>query len=544
MKNTKEKNRRKSDGFISGVLILSLCTVVVKVIGLAFKIPLMSLLGAEGMGYFNSAYEIYAVLCVLATAGLPTALSVLVSASMERGRNPRGIFRSARRLFLWIGAVGSFLLFLLSDKWAELIGNPEASYAVRAISPAFIFVCLASSLRGYFQGQSRMSPTAVSQLIEALTKLILGIAFASVAIKRGFSIYISAAFSILGISVGTLLSALFLFAIDLFDRKRSIGAELQVEGGNVSRLWKIAFPITVGALAMSVTKLVDMTLIMRRLQDIGYTTPGANSMYGAYTTMAVPVFSLIPSLISPIALALVPKLSAAVERGSEEAETAVTNISIRLTVLLSMPAAFGVAVYSREILELIFSRETEAVTLSAPLLSVLGVSVLFSCMITTANAILQALGRVYLPIISVSVGSILKIAAAYFLIGIPEIGILGAPISTLVCDLTVTLLNVFFIVKELPNIEGVTKIYLKPLAASVAMIAVSFPIKCISESLGADRRIAFCLALISGVVVYFGAVILLGAVDGDDLLSLPFGDRIAAKMKKYGFSRSDRIKNR
>ena len=363
MKSDSIKNPSGGSGrsFVSGVLFLSLSTLIVKIIGLAYKIPMLSLLGAEGMGYFNSAYEIYALLCVISTAGLPVALSILVSADAESGRWQRveRIYRTAMALFGVVGGVGCIFMIVFAPRISGFIESPESVGAVVAIAPSLLFVCIASAVRGYFQGLSRMTPTALSQLIEAFAKLLLGVWFAREAIARGCGIAEAAAFAVLGISVGTLLSALYLLILKAINNKRiSVRAvdSRKAERFNITRaLLRIALPITLGSALLGFTRVIDMALIMRRLQDIGYTAAGANSVYGAYTTLAVPIFGLIPSLITPISLALVPRLSSAIEGGSLDSQSSVVSASLRMTVLLAMPASMGVAIYARHILELLFS---------------------------------------------------------------------------------------------------------------------------------------------------------------------------------------------
>ena len=176
----KNISAEKKNSFVSGVFVLSFSTLIVKIIGLAFKIPMLSLLGMEGMGYFNSAYEIYAVLCVIATAGLPVALSLLVSSARANNDLSRvkEIYRSAIKIFLIFGILGTALMLLFARSLADLIGNSDAYFCILAIAPALLFICLASAIRGYCQGFEDMRPTATSQLIEAISKLVLGVAFA------------------------------------------------------------------------------------------------------------------------------------------------------------------------------------------------------------------------------------------------------------------------------------------------------------------------------------------------------------------------------
>ena len=174
MKNTKNKKTFRGDGFLTGVLLLSLSTALVKIIGLGVKIPLISTLGAVGMGDFNSAYERYALLCVVSCAGLPTALSMVISARRERGDDigAERAYRAASTCFFLMGAMGSAILIGLSGQIARAIGNENAKYSIMAIAPSLLFICLSSGVRGYFQGYLKMLPTAISQLIEAISKLL------------------------------------------------------------------------------------------------------------------------------------------------------------------------------------------------------------------------------------------------------------------------------------------------------------------------------------------------------------------------------------
>ena len=291
----KIKNESEAKSFTTGVMVLSLSTLIVKIIGLAFKIPMLSFLGAEGMGYFNSAYEIYALLCVVSTAGLPVALSMLVSSARARcdAYEVKRVFKTARCLFWAIGASGTLGMIFFASRLSDFIGNPQAHLSILAIAPALLFICLASAARGYCQGFGDMTPTAVSQLVEAVAKLGLGILFAFIAIENGYEIFAVAAFATLGITAGTFLSLIYLsFAM----RKHSRTLEKQENAKRASRtsgakaLVRIAFPITLGSLLIGLTRIIDMTLIMRRLSAIGYSVAEANGIYGAYTTLALPVF--------------------------------------------------------------------------------------------------------------------------------------------------------------------------------------------------------------------------------------------------------------
>ena len=527
---------------MSGVLVLSLSTFAVKIIGLAYKIPMLDLLGAEGMGYFNSAYEIYALLCIIATAGLPIALSMLVSINIERGDFGalRRVYRGAMLLFAAIGTLGGAFMFAFADQLAAFIESPQAAPCIRAIAPALLAVCVSSAVRGYFQGLGNMMPTAISQLIEALGKLSLGVLFAAWALRAGYDIPNAAAFGILGLSAGTLISAIYLLILKLFRDKRDRGAELSAASQKITldkehgvgALIRLAIPITLSSTVLGVTKIADMALIMRRLQDIGYSAAGANVVYGSYTTLAVPIFNLLPSLITPLALAVVPRLSAALLREHDEGAEDIVRIALRISILFSMPASLAIAVYSKQILGVLFAGEGEAIAIAAPLLSALGASVFFSCLITATNAILQAYGKASVAMISMSIGAALKIGSAYILIGIDGVGAYGAPLSTLICNVLITAINFYFINKCVRGTLGIRELYLRPLLSSVMMISVSFAGYLAIERFLGSERVGFVFGALLGVVSYVFFSLLIGAVDGEDIEALPGGGRMLSVLQK------------
>lgn len=518
--------------FFGGAAALTLSAVAVKIIGVFYKIPMMKYLGASGMGYFNSAYEIYSLLFVISTAGIPVALSILISESEERGRhaNSEKIYRASLIALGVIGLIGTLIMALFCREIAALIKNDSAVYCILAISPSVLFICLVSGIRGYFQGHSIMLPTALSQVIEALGKLILGVGFAIAALSRGCSVEVAAAFAVLGLTVGTAISLLYLALRSFFfTRPRRESSEPRASGvGEILvNLFKIAVPITLASAIMSTTKLIDMTMILGRLSDIGYTQEQANAVYGSYSTMALSVFNLPSAIVAAIALPLVPNLTSAIERGDGGAAKAMVNLSLKATALLAMPMGVGISAFSAQILGLLFSSQAEEIEYTAPLLSVLGASVFFSAMITVTNAVLQAYREVKRPVIGALVGVAMKLVLSYVLIGIPEINVYGAPISTFLSSLLIVLINMRLVLKKCGGLVSVRDAFLKPLFAAVLSVALGgalyYPL---SLLLGSSLTILPIVALVA--LFYFVLVALFGVFEREEILALPMGERIYA----------------
>lgn len=505
---------------MSGVVALTASTVIVKIIGLAYKIPLISILGAEGMGYFNTAYEIFALLCGVSTSGLPVAVSMLVSASREVGdaARARGIYKTSSALLITKGLLFSAGLMFLAEPLSAALGNTDAYYAILAISPALFFTSVAGAVRGYFQGCRVMAPTAISQLIEALGKLVFGVAFAALFVAGGAKIPVAAAFAALGVSLGSFLSAMFLFVRKRAESGgRAYGKVKGRTGSYFLALLRISLPITVSSALVGSTRIIDMALILRRLGDIGVSASRANEIYGSYTTLALPVFLLAPAFIPPITESLIPRLSAAVESGSEEEQRVAVSNAMRLTIFLAMPASMGIAVYSRQILSLLFGGQTDAIDISAPLLSVLGVSVLFSCLITATTAVLQSYRRVLLPIFSLSAGAVVKAVSAYFFIGDARFGAMGAPISTLLSNLTVFGFNFVFLIQVTKGRTGIFSQMPKPFFASAVAMAASYATFLPLRKVTGSETLPFLAALCVAVGMYLLLTCVTGVISKDDL---------------------------
>ncbi len=521
MSKTSVGRRERGRGFLGGVSVLTVSVLLVKVIGLLYRIPMLTYLGTEGMGYFNTAYELYALFCVIATAGLPVAMSVLISASEadpQKSGEARRIFRVALWAFVVVGAAGMLLLYGFSDGLAALFKNQSAAVGMRMIAPTVLLICLSSAFRGYFQGKRSMTPTAVSQVIEALGKLLLGLTFAAMARRHGCDLPTTAAYAVLGLTVGTGISVIYLWIhkIILDRREPSVPKLPQDRSADIETLGRLlmtAIPVTFGAAVMSVTKVVDLALILRRLQAVGMDEVAANSLYGCYSTLVLPLFHMLPTLTTSISLPTVPALSAALgEKTADGLDNAkrITLSALRLTLIIAIPAALGMSVFAEDVLTLLFGSQPEAVRMATPWLACVALSVPMSCLITVSGALLQGSGHAARPVVSLLGGTTVKCVLAYVLLGLPEVSMMGAPISTLVCDSVIVVINFFFITRLVPGLLPSAKDFLKlivfPLAAGGgAIILVSL----LRQWLGWQEIIPlYTLGTVAMVMCLYGSAVL------------------------------------
>ncbi len=521
-------NANSKRQFLGGAMALTVSTVLVKIIGVIYKIPLMHILGAEGMGYFNSAYEMYTLFFVISTAGIPIAISIMISECLAAGRikNAERIYKTSLWLLVCVGTLGSLVMTFGADFIARSIGDEKASYALVSVAPTVLFISISGAVRGYFQGYGNMHPTAVSQVVESLGKLALGLLFALWAKGAGAVQEKTAGFAILGLTVGTAVSTLYLCLKKVKFRTAieytAITNDCDKRGYSLARLVRLAIPVTVSSLLVSVTRIVDMWVLMRRLPE------GVEKLavYGSYSTMALPIYNLPSSLVAGIALALVPSITAAARSGKGERENQLIASGFKLCTLVALPAALGIGIYSEQILNILFAGEQQAIAISAPLLSAISLSVLSCCLIQVCNSVLQAKGKTALPIFSMLIGVAIKVVFAYFLIGMPQIGAMGAPVSTLLCNITAVAIDLYFIEKYTAFETPLSRIFAKPFAASLVSAALSVLSYIIIGRYVSNQGAAFVVAAVIFAVAYGCCLVLLRVFDSDELELLPFGKRL------------------
>lgn len=534
MPDIKSKNKNTTKLFFSGVLVLTITNLLVKVIGMMFKIPMNIIIGNEGMGYYNSAYTFYTYLYMVSTAGLPTAISIMISDSRANRqiKQVKRIYHLSLLVFIVIGVISTMIMFFGSGLMSSAIGAEPTKYSIMAIAPTLLFICICSALRGYFQGYQQMVPTAISQFLEAACKLGIGIAFALFAKGRGYGVHIQAAYATVGLTVGALAGMMCMVIAKLFFKEQQYDAEFIGDAGEndemlsrralIKKLIVIALPITVSASVMSLTNLIDAAIVQRLLQSTGLSQVASTAVYGNYTSLAVPMFNLPPVLIYPISYSIVPLLTAAKKRGDTERCKMVSESSLRVSMIVGIPCGLGLAVLAKPILSLLSFPEN-SVSLAHPLLTLLAPSTAFICILSVSNAILQSAGYERKPLISMIAGAAVKILTNFFLI--QYIGMKSTPVSTFLCYLTVTILNLYFIRKYAGVKPRLSGLFGKPLIAGIVCAVVAFFAHSLIASL-VGSKIAVIAAIALAGISYVIVLFLVRGISGDDVKLLPKGEKI------------------
>lgn len=585
------KNGEKArQNFFYGAMILTAGMAVVKVIGALFKIPLKYNLGEYGMGLFNVAYNFYGPVFSLATAGFPVAVSRVVSESRSLGRwnDVRQVRRVAFPLFFAFGGAGMALMTLIAPLYCEkVIGNPNALAPVLALAPAILFACLGSVYRGYYEGLQNMAPTALSEVVEALVKLGLGLsvsrwvvsvcteeyaAFGTVFSLRPatpdeamfLTLSFAAAGAVLGVTCGSAAALLYL-AIrhklkgDGVDpRLYRASAAPRSRRNTVKRLMSITVPIAIGSVATNVAGLIDATFLQSRISgllerdsarllscfpdmipDMYLENPESipTYLYGCYT-LAMTVYLLVPALTQAFGISALPSVTEAWARGDKKELQARMASVARVTALFCFPAGLGISALAEPIVRVLYGEDGSA-PIIAGALTLLGIASLAAAMCTPLSSMLQAVGRADLPVKLLIAAMVLKLGVNWVLCGVPEINIYGAAVGTLLCYLFLAAAQFCCLRKETGASLRAGRLFLRPLACAVlcglSARACFTGLRPLLPTGGLGDAAGLGISVLCGAGMYAFGLLLLGGVEKKDLKMLPKGQKIAKTLEKRGW---------
>ena len=470
------KENAKSDNILGSAAFLAITAIFSKFIGLLYKIPMAHILSDEGMGYFNAAYTIYSLLYLLGTAGVPKAITVLISGCETREEEKKKIFFVAIRLFFWIGLSLFILLFVFATPISNQIGSPGAAPAILLISPCLLLVSLGGVYRGYLNAVGDFSAIAIASMIEACGKLVFGLLLIFIGRTLLLPLPWVCAMSVLGIGIGVLISSVYLrlnIKIKKKNEKTKQIIGIKSESRDLSlKIMRIALPITLGSVAAGISSVVDLSMIMKRLEFGGLSAEEATAVYGNYTTLVVPMLQLASAVLSPIAVVLLPRFASSMAGNKLDGFRSDFRFGCQISAFISMPLACIFFFFPQKLLSMLFPAASAAV--AAPLLRLLSPSVVILSILLILNTVLEASKRAGLQMFSMLISIFVKIPIGYCLLGISRYGIAGAPIGT-VCGYAASLIfSLLCCYKHKRIYMTVLKSYLLPTFNSVASVVFVF----------------------------------------------------------------------
>lgn len=583
----------KKQNVLNGAMVLVVATALVKIIGAVYKIPVTSIIGSLGRGYFASAYNIYTPIYAISMAGLPVAVSAIVSknAALGKYRDVKQVIKITFPLFLALGIVGTAALLLAAKPYVDSIGSPLALYSVFAIAPSILFCCIMSTYRGYYEGLSNMYPTAISQVIESLGKLVFGLLFsyaildyANQQIALTGSVFglkapadadnaivyaLAAAGAILGVTLGTVFGAIYTILRHRI-KKDGISKEMLTNSplaapkkSTLKEIIAIAIPTAASSLVLNITNFIDTFMIQSRLESVvdkhydtimemysssinaaGIAKENIDTfLYGAYDT-TLDFKNLVPTVMMTLGVSAIPIISAAVAKKDFKSVNSTVNTVFRITMLVALPAGTGFFALSEPILNLLYkgTENESGIAIAAPVLGLYGLMMAILTLSAPLTNMLQAIGRADVPAKSLALGCVFKIGLNYILIGIPQINVKGAVFGTAFFYLLCIFYNYSVLRKETGVRIDVKTVLLKPLVAAVlcggaaygsyAVLSSVFTFGDMSSRLN-GQSLACLVSIGIAVLVYAISVLLSKTLVKDDILMLPKGEKLAEILEKY-----------
>ena len=536
--NNSHNSKATGAKLLKGATILAIAGIIGKVLGAVFRLPLANLIGAEGMSYYGVAYPVYAFFLVLSTAGFPVAISRMVAERTALGdyKNAFKTYKVSFNLMVTIGGVSFLICFFGAGIIATAMGNPGAKYSLMALSPALLLAPIVSSFRGYYQGQQNMMPTGVSEVAEQFMRVIVGLSLSFIFAKK--SLELASAGATFGASAGLVASlAVMLYVFSKTKSKREDLLSKSVERREsaksiVKKLFTIAIPITIGSTIMPLMMIIDAMIIMNRLQATGWSLTMSKTLYGLISGFCDPLIGFPGVFIDAISISLLPAVTAAYALNHKDEMHKTIQTGIKTMMVIAMPCAVGLIVMAYPILTLLYPmRQTEA-EMAVLNLQILSLSVITLSAMRTFSTSLQAVGKMYLPVVNLFIGALVKIVLSYILVGIPQLNINGAAIGSVMAYLVAAYLN-FRALKKYTGVEidkGST--FVRPMVVSIIMgIVTIFVYKLIDNQIH-HNSIALLIAILVAVFVYFCMIFISKTMTREETLMLPMGDKLVKIAEK------------
>lgn len=547
-------DNRRSSGVLVQAGILAMASMIVRVIGLLYRAPLTAIIGDEGNGYYGTAYNIYTIILMVSSYSMPSAISKLMAQKLAVGeyRNANRVFRCALTYGVLVGLVGSGLLFF----GARFLVPDVAVCVLQVFAPTVFLFGILGSMRGYFQARGSMVPTSVSQILEQLANAVVSIAAAWLLMQTAVGAdptrraQLGAMGSALGTGAGVLIALLFM--VFCFRRsKEGRKAEILSDATGKEEKYRIFLrdtilvitPFMLSGVIMNLTTSLNQTIYMRMLIDLkGAGETATTTLYGIFSNKAVVISNIPISIATAVSSAIIPGISAAYARRDETGARRQVGNAIRITSIIAIPSAVGLAVLARPITMLMFP-QMESLELASSLLSLLAVTVIFYSISTITNAALQSIGRMNLPLISAGIALVVQTVVLVLLLRFTDLDVRALVLVSILYSVMIFAVNQYYLRRFLGIRQDVRRDYLQPLVCAALMGAAAKavyylvsmaaePMRNLPKGFYFRNLAATAAALLAAVLVYGYTMVRSGTIRRKDLLSMPKGQSLVRLMEK------------
>ena len=523
----------ETKNFLKGTLILTVSSIVVKVIGALNWVILSRIMGGEGIGLYQMGFPIYLMAITVSSAGIPVAISIVTAEKVAREDygGARRVFQVSLRMLFVTGLAFSLVLLLGAGWLVKLLPDPRAYYSIIALAPAVFFVTFLSSFRGYFQGWQIMTPTACSEITEQLVRVATMIIFSYLLLPYGLTY--AAAGASMGAGAGAFCGLLVLLGFYWRLKKKFFppGADTAPKVREpalriMKRLILLALPVSMSSLMLPIVSNLDMMIVPKRLLVAGYTVPEATTLFGYLSGMAVPLINMSTILTAALSISLVPAISESRTLGDREGIRAKVSTAFTVASVITIPCSVGLHLLGGRVAALIYNAPD-----AGPAIATMSGAIFLLGLHQVSTGILQGLGRTKIPVINMIIAAAIKVFLNWNLTAIPALGIRGSSLAT-VADIGIAaILNLIFI-RKYTSFTFESRQLLKTLACAIVMgAAVTGVLSVVSRG-----GLALLLSIVIAVPVYVFMLLALRTLSVEELQQIPFaGCRLITLGRKLGF---------
>lgn len=539
-------SKNKTNFLVQGS-ILAVAGILVRVIGIIYRVPVQNILGQEGTTYYGAAYDVYSLFLLISSMSMPLAVSKIVSMKLAKNqiKNAYRAFIGALVVGFAIGIVVSGVIFYGAEFFAEMWGYPSAVYAIKVLAPVLLIMSVLGVLRGFFQGMGTMMPTAISQILEQVANAIVSIVGAMFLFKLGRDAGQSAALGAAGSTLGTLVGAVvaFLFLVIVYMMyvpvlRRQLSRNRMVEPEPYKDLSKelmlTILPVLLSTTVYNFSSILDSGVfgnICSRVFDMAEKEYSA--LYGIYSGSYKLLTTAPIAIASALSSAIVPSIIRSLTAGDKRTTIKKIESSMRLTMIIAIPAGMGLSVLGGPILKLLFRIEPEYMDYASKLMILSVVTVIVFAMSTISNAVLQGINRMKTPIFNALIGMIIHYIALVLMLIVFKPNLYAVVIGDIIFGLAVCILNAISIYKYIGYKQEIFKTFILPLIASAIMGAITFGVYKISYMVVNINAVACMLAIFVAIVAYALSLLLIQGISEEEVLMLPKGEKIVSLLKRF-----------
>ena len=539
---TVSKNKIKG-GFVMQAGILALAGIIVRIIGLLYKSPLNAIIGDLGAGYYSTAYNIYTIILLISSYSIPSAIAKVISQklALHQYKNAQKLFHGALTYVIVVGGMASILTYI----FAPVLAKGQAATVLKVFVPTIFLSGLLGVLRGYFQARKNMVPTSLSQILEQIANAGVSILAAYLFMKYlskadETSQAVSGAMgSALGTGLGVLIGLLFMFIIYLKNRRKfrqDIITDTTENIDSYKTVYKTIFgvvtPFILSTFIYNCSTSVNMTIYQNVMMDMkGLSETVTITMYGIFAYKAVTVANIPIAMSSAMSSAMLPSVASSYIKGEIDKTRVQVDKAIQVTMLIAMPCAVGLLVLAKPVMKLLFN-QPESLDMASFLLMALAVTVIFYCISTVTNAVLQGIGKVNIPVIHAAVSLVLQVIVLVVLLLFTNLDLYALAIAMIVYSLSMCVLNQIAVRKYLNYRMNIKKSFIMPFFASlfmgIAAVLMYYGVHYLINS----NAVALMAAVLFAAVIYFVLVIKFKVITEEEMSSFPKGTLIKKVARK------------